>query len=121
MRPITILGLAAVTALAAMAFVGASTASANGPTVLCTVDSRLTCPAANQVTLKLVHFVATNPQLLGPPNITCASALLSAESLHSGNPYKLHIHELAYSGCSTKIFLKINCTVTTTHNGLLDL
>ena len=114
------LGLVAVAAIAATAFVGVSGASATS-TVLCKSNAALVCAEANEFVNKLVHFVATDPVLLGPPDILCESALLSGEALTLRNPLLIHIHELKYTGCSTKVFFKISCNVTAEHLGLLDL
>ena len=89
--------------------------------VLCTSNAALVCAEANQFVNKLVHFEAKDPVLLGPPDILCESALLSGETLTFRNPLLIHIHELKYSGCSTKVIFKISCNVTAEHLGLLDL
>jgi hypothetical protein len=118
---IKMIGLASVAAVAAMAFIGASSAMA-GNTALCSSNEggAETCAAGNQVAT--VHFVAKNGILLtgsSSSDVTCKEALLSGNVLGLAAPQQVHPTALTYSGCTT-FFGLVSCTVTTTHFGLLD-
>jgi hypothetical protein len=118
-------GLAAVAAVAAMAFIGASSASATFSTALCTEASgTLACPAGKLASS--VHFVAKDPLLLTTlVNVLCKEALFSGTVENSGllatapEPLGISIGELKYIECETTT--KIACTIKTEHLGLLDL
>lgn len=123
MRLMKMFGLAALVAVAATAFLGASSASAKYHTALCKVTGQLACPADQLVTS--VHAVATNPTLLSSvANISCASSLAQATVLGlsklSGKtilPQEAHFTALTWSNCSTESGTA--CTVTTESLGLV--
>jgi len=93
-------GLAALAAVAAMAFVGATSAMAEN-TTLCEEDSAtLTCPAAEEA--EHVHFstLAGVPALLlSTVNVEC-TALFLADALALGAPLVLH-GAFTYTNCQT--------------------
>lgn len=97
MRLMKMIGLSCLAALASMAIVGASTASATGSTALCTVD-QTPCAAGNLV--KHIHEVGTGVKLLtNILTITCTGLFLGdVLSPFLANP--LHIvGNFTYSGC----------------------
>jgi hypothetical protein len=76
MRLIKMFGLAALAAVAAMAFVGATPASATFDTQLCKVNEGLLCPAGQaQTHFHLVLVPGTVWKLLNPITILCLGAL----------------------------------------------
>ena len=113
MRLIKMIGLAAITAVAAMAFVGASSAMA-GNTALCETNTEPCTSAATTA-----HFVDKGGFLLSSVvNVTCLEALLSASVLALGAPQVAHVTELTYSHCLTGT--GGNCTVKAESLGLLS-
>ena len=97
MRHLKIVGLSCIAALAAMAVMGASTASATGNTALCTADEN---PCASAHLVKHVHVVATGVKLLTSIlTVTCTGLFLGdVLSPFLANP--LHIvGNFTYSGC----------------------
>lgn len=117
MRSIKVFGLALVAAVASTALIGASSASATS-TVICK-ENVLVCPAGSQVVLKLLHGLATDPQLLTSfGTILCEFGLISAEVLHLAKPLQVHLKELKYINCKLG---GTACTVTTTQLGLPHL
>ena len=105
MKPIKMLGLAALAALMAMAFVGASSASAELPTVLCKVDE-LPCKEANWI--KHVHeeTLSGSPAVLlnSVGNVLCTvlflGDVLSPYLDEPGGATWLVIHgKFTYEGC----------------------
>lgn len=99
MRLIKAFGLTAITAVAAMAFVGASSAMAAN-TALCKVNES-PCAEANQV--KTLHAVTTEEPTLLPigfgTNIKCLSSLTKVNVLALGAPQVGHIEELVWTHC----------------------
>jgi hypothetical protein len=121
-------GLAAITAVAAMAFVGASTASADFNTVLCEEHSALVCPAGKKIELELVH-ITNLPGTLGRllpssgPTVLCLDILGLVEALDLGvapEPQKFHSHSLSFTNCGTNS-AHTNCEVTVEEQSLFDL
>jgi hypothetical protein len=111
-------GLAAVTAVAAMAFMGVSSAMAM-KTAICTSNEAgaLTCADENQ--FETVHAVATDMVFLSSGgNVLCSSSLLETTLLELAAPQVGHNISLTFSGC--KIGL-INCTVTAPTLGTISL
>jgi hypothetical protein len=94
-RTLKLFGLAALAAVAAMAFVGASSAMASS-TLLCNNDEALgSCSSATTH----VHAVATDGKLLTSlGTVLCQTALLLADALALGAPQVLH-GNLTYSNC----------------------
>jgi hypothetical protein len=99
-RLIKSLGLTAVAAIAAMAFVGASSAMAES-TALCTANE-LPCQSANIYTGH-VEATATNPTLkTNVATITCESSTILGNALGLGNPLIIHLELLDLIGsCKT--------------------
>ncbi len=99
MRLIKMFGLGAVAAVAAMAFVGATSASALN-TQLCTTHTSLTCGSA----ATSVHWVlapGTIWKLLGAIDILCLGFLVEATALGLGNPQLVHSLSQSFTGCGT--------------------
>jgi hypothetical protein len=116
------IGLAGVAAIAAMAFVGASSAMANGPTALCKTNEE-PCQAANLT--GHVHFESVGEPTLSTtsPNLTikCLSSLALGDAEELGNPTGVTLTQLTWTGCYTAPFVSHNCTVTTVVPGLIDV
>lgn len=110
MKPVKMLGLAVVVALAATALIGTSSASAS--TALCKVDEN-PCAKANQVTE--VHFVA-KPVLIHTSvmDYEC-DALLSATVGELAESQTLTAQSLTYTSCNQ------GCTRTVKKLGKLTL
>ena len=123
MRLIKMLGIAALAAVAAMAFLGATSASATN-TQLCKTHTGLTCGAGNGVTSH--HMVLTSGtvgKILAAINILCLGILIQATPLGLGNPQSIHanaVEGLMFTGCGTGA-AHDNCTVTVQEVPLLDL
>ena len=102
------LAVAAVTAIGAVAFVGASPATA-GTTALCEVNES-PCPAE----VEHVHFVDSAAKLLTPVlNVICEALFLgNALGLVTNGPVLVH-GNFTYSNCTN------GCTVTDLIGGLL--
>lgn len=115
-------GLAAVAAIAVMAFVGASSAMATGSTSFCKVNEE-PCAEANRV--KVVHMVASDPLLLTSiTNILCESSLAVVEVESAGllaNPLAAKVTELTWTNCKTVGHATNNCTVTNLKLPLFDV
>jgi hypothetical protein len=113
--------LAAITAVAAMAFIGVSSASANLDTAACITESALKCPDGELTTS--IHATASNPLLHSSIiDVLCASSLISATVLALGtapNPQIGHTTALTWTSCHRHSGAA--CTVTTILEGLLLL
>jgi hypothetical protein len=131
-RLIKILGLAAISALAAMAFLGASTASATNNTVLCLKGEKLICPEGEKLENALIHMVLSSEPgefggvgklLSSLATVLCLNVLVSAETLTLAvAPEKLLIHQHSFepTGCGTNS-THTNCTITTEEQSLFLL
>lgn len=120
MRLVKMLGLAVVSAIAAMAFVGASSALATQNTALCKIDET-PCSAENRWTE--LHAIAVNPTLLVPnqPNITCNESLAKATVLGLGtapNAQIAHLTALTWTHCLRN---EVVCEVETRLLGLFKI
>ena len=93
------LGLAAVAAMAAMAFVGATSASANGETQLCNSHSALTCGSA-ATTISMTD-VNTGRLLSSLVDVLCDDINGSGTPLALAKPQSIHITELSFEDCET--------------------
>jgi hypothetical protein len=112
MRLIKMFGLAALAAVAAMAFVGMTTASGETSTQICSTHTGLTCGAGNAVTSHhLVLASGTVGQILAAIDILCLGILIEATPLGLGNPQAIHSLSQTYSGCGTGSGHN-NCTVS---------
>jgi len=116
MRLIKMFGLAALAAVAAMAFIGASSASAKFNTALCKTHTSLTCPAGDvwQGT-ETIHGVneGVGTLLSDLVNILCLTALINIKALGlSKAPTPLSARgEGFFSECGTTSSHN-NCIVT---------
>jgi hypothetical protein len=122
-------GLAALTAVAAMAFVGASSAMAKENTALCKVHQE---PCAEGNLVSSVHMIALDPILE-----TSLATVLCEESLALGaveknektkkflaaapEPLGVNITELTWKNCKTTGSATNNCTVTNLKLPLFDV
>ncbi|HEY5708795.1 MAG TPA: hypothetical protein VIS51_05330 [Solirubrobacterales bacterium] len=121
MRLIKTFGLAALAALAAMAFVGAASVSASTSTQLCTIHTGLTCGAGSAATsVHMTLAVGTVGKLLGSISVLCLGALVEAEALGLGKPQSVHTTSMSFSGCGTGSGHS-NCTVTVLEEPLANL
>ncbi len=111
MRLIKMFSLAALTALVAMAFVGASSATATGTTALCKSEAK-TCPESELVsTFHLFNKEATVVSLTSElANVLCLGLLADTQSLSAGIPQKINSETIAFTGCGTSATHN-NCTV----------
>jgi hypothetical protein len=114
-RLIKTFGLAAVAAVAAMAFVGASSAMAEF-TLLCkNHNSATSCsePVAE------IHVVANDPVILSSlGDILCESSLGTGEVLGLGAPQVVHMTFLVWTNCSRS---GEACTVSAPTLGLMSV
>jgi hypothetical protein len=102
MRSIGKIGLAVFAAAVAMAFAGATSASALTSTQLCSVHTSLTCGAGNGVTsLHQVLKTGTVGRLLAAISVLCLGFLVEATALGLGNPQEVHSVSQSFSGCGT--------------------
>ncbi len=120
MRLVKTFGLAAVAAMAAMAFVGATSASATN-TQLCKAHTGLTCGAGNAVTSHhMVLASGTIGKLLGATNVLCLGILIEATPLGLGSPQSIHTTSFPFTGCGSTSAHN-NCTVTVPEQPLANL
>ena len=115
------LGLAATAALAAMAFVGASSASANSNTALCTVHTSLDC-GANVYTGHVEATAKTTALQTSVATVLCETSTILGNALGLATaPTSLtgHLELVNFNDCETHV--GVGCTVTTTELGLLLL
>jgi hypothetical protein len=94
--------LAALAAVTAMAFVGATSASA-GSTQICKVHTGLLCPAGEARTA--IHHVlaaGTVARLLLPPaDVLCLNVLIESTALGLAAPQSIHTLSYSFTGCGT--------------------
>ena len=121
MRLAKMFGLAALAAVAAMAFLGATSASAETSTQMCKTHTGLTCGAGNGVTSHhMVLASGTVGKLLAGITVLCLGILIAATPLGLGNPQSLHTTSLEFTGCGSGS-THDNCTVTTEEQPLANL
>jgi hypothetical protein len=106
MKSIKFIGLAAVAAMVAMAFVGASSAMAVDTITLCKTEVKNPtelCPDGNLLPAgTLLHFKALNPILKGSVEEKCNESLVhGTTSAASGNPLAGSLSELTFTGACT--------------------
>jgi hypothetical protein len=101
-KTIKLIGLAALAALSAMAFVGASSAMAEGSTALCTVD-QTPCAAGNLLGTVHEESVGKATLLSSALNVECNVLFSGTATL--GNPATV-TGKFTYSSCNN------SCTVT---------
>src|SRR4249920_2502830 len=126
MRLTKMFGLAALAAVAAMAFLGASSAMAELPTTLCEEESAsLTCPAEKQA--KSFTMLATTTTLLASVEVLClhssAKATVEGETLTpAGTPLGVQLSELQFKECGrVSTGSHSDCTVTVLKQPLLQV
>ena len=114
-------GLAAIAAVASMAFVGASSATAES-SLLCLNDTATLTPTAVECNEPMtVHFVTTEKAKLLTPGITVECDVLVAGEVLLGlvtnGPVLIHVATtgLVYSNCTA------TCTVTTVKGGIISV
>lgn len=102
MRLVKTFSLVVLTALVAMALVGASSATATGTTALCKSSEEI-CPEAKLVnTFHLFNAEGTVVSLLNViANVLCLGALANTISLHVGIPQKINTETITFTGCGT--------------------
>jgi hypothetical protein len=114
-------GLAAIAAVAVMAFVGATSAMATS-TVLCDEHVETKCPAGHE--LKSVHAVLTSGTVLTllntVANVLCLNVSVQAASLGLAAPLQLHPSSIVINGCGTTS-AHTNCTVKVENTAELPL
>lgn len=128
------LGLAAMAALAAMAFLGVQAASAETSTVLCLEHTSLVCPEGQALENSLIHanlvegpFGNEGKLLNNTVTVLCLgvlATLLTGELAEPPTKYTLHTdgetHKVTYSGCGTTSTHN-NCEIEETEGSLLLL
>jgi hypothetical protein len=120
-RLIKTFGLAALAAVAAMAFVGATSAPAETSTQACTVHTSLTCGAGNGTSsIHLVLASGTVGELLANIDVLCLGVLTEATALGLGNPQLIHGVSMSWTGCGTGSAHN-NCTVSAQELPLANL
>lgn len=95
MRLIKMFGLAVAASVVAMAFMGASSASAAFSTQLCNNDLSPELNVCTDPTTS-IHAVAQNPLLLGTFTFHCQLSLASATVLALGNPQIAHLTTVTF-------------------------
>jgi hypothetical protein len=119
MRLVRIITLSATMAIAGMALLGTSSATA-GNTALCIIHES-PCAVPNRVSS--VHFVSSTTTLLTSlVNILCLSSLFSGTTENGGlgNPLGITVNSLTFSNCGTTAAHN-NCTKTVLKPGLIDI
>jgi len=115
-RYVKILGLAAVAAMAIMAFAGAGSASA---TVLCK-ENASPCPEEKRYEAEdTLTGTAENTLITASPTITCTHSATTAEVTEpggEGEPVTGTITALSFTGCKADTIFNPNCVVSV--NGL---
>jgi hypothetical protein len=96
MRLIKMFGLAVIAAIASMAFIGASSAMANGSTVLCN-NTSLPC---DNIYTGHVEGLSTHAELKAGATILCTHSKVLGEALGLANPLVIHVSELTFTGCN---------------------
>jgi len=114
MRLIMLFSLAAL-ATAAMAFVGATSASALN-TQLCTEHTGLSCGVGRGApSVHVVLKAGTIGELLADISVLCLGYLAEATALGLGSPQSVHSSTQSFTGCGTGS-AHSNCTVTIPSN-----
>ena len=113
-------GLAAVAAVAAMAFIGASSASATFSTQLCATSSGLTCGTAATNPVHQTLKTGTVGKLLSDSlDVLCLNVLANGTALALANPQVVHA-TTSYTNCGSNT-AHDNCTVTVEEDPLFHL
>lgn len=119
------LGLAAVAAMAVIAFIGAGSASA---TVLCKVTptpntTEAKCPAASTYGPgTVIEATSTNPTLTAEPvGVTCTHSIVKGETTTTGGASSTVLGTMTtfdFTGCKEKLF-NTSCTVKSVNTSYL--
>ncbi len=119
MKPIKRFGLIVLAAVAAMMFVGATSAASATNTQLCTAHAGLVCGAVN---VHQVLAAGTVGQLLAAISVLCLGFLVEATALGLASPQLVHSSTQSFTGCGTSSTHN-NCTVSipTGHQPLYSL
>ena len=112
------LGLAAIAALASMAFV-ASSASAETSTQLCKVHTSLECTAPATEVHQVLAEGTVGKLLSSLATVLCLNVLATGEPLELGSPQLVH-GTTEYTGCGTNA-THTNCIVKVLAQPLLHL
>jgi len=120
MRATSKLGLAVLTVVAAMAFVGTSASSAKVTTQLCKVHTALVCPAGQNTTE--IHLVneGVGTMLSDLVDVLCLTQLALRTPLALAKPQIVHTFSLTIQNCGTTSSHD-NCTITVEEPPLLNL
>ncbi|HEY5709637.1 MAG TPA: RHS repeat-associated core domain-containing protein [Solirubrobacterales bacterium] len=110
MRLLKTFGLATLTAVAALAFVGATSASATN-TQLCTLHTGLGCLSAATSTHAVLATGTVGKLLNSFVTVLCLGVLVETEALGLGSPQQVHATTQSFTGCGTGS-AHTNCTVT---------
>lgn len=104
MRLIKVLSLAAATAVAAMAFIGAASALALN-TQLCMSHISLTCSSGGAATSAYMKNTGTGVLLSSGSDLAveCDEITASATPLQLANPQQIHVLSLTLYGCLTNV------------------
>lgn len=107
-------GLAALAAVAAMAFVGASSASANQDTTFCKVANELPCVNNQYPSGTHIEGKATGAKLLTSENIVlCSESIALGETLNQlAKPLLVKLTLLDFTGCHVEGVGSTSCTTT---------
>jgi len=114
MRLIKMFGLVAIAAVAAMAFVGATSAAANTTTKLCNSHNGLACSGDGATSVHMVLATGTVLRLLSPIVVLCLGELWESSGADVGalgNPQRLDLTSKSSTGCGTTS-AHSNCTLT---------
>ncbi|HEX6752965.1 MAG TPA: hypothetical protein VF093_05200 [Solirubrobacterales bacterium] len=120
MRLIKIFTLPALAAMAVMASIGATSASATS-TQICAAHTGLTCGAGNAGTIShMVLATGTVGELLAIIDILCLGYLSQSTLLGLGNPQQIHTTSQTFTGCGTGSAHN-NCALTVQEQPLSNL
>jgi len=111
MRSIGKIGFATLVAVAAMAFVGATSASAEKSTQLCTTHTSLTCTGTAATSVHQVLKAGTVGKLLAAINVLCLGVLVESTALGLSSLQSIHTTAMSFTGCGTGS-AHSNCTVS---------
>ena len=107
-------GLVAVAAVAAMAFVGATSASAETDTQLCNAHTGLTCSSKATSVHSVLKEGTVGKLLSSLVDVLCLTVLVESagdDVGDLGNPQRLDASAMSFKGCGTTSAHN-NCTVT---------
>lgn len=121
MRHLKLLGVTAVTILAALACSGSQSALASASsTLLCNEHIESLNCVSQTTSVHLVLATGTVLKMVSPIPILCLGELWELTPLGAGNPQDIHILSKTATGCGTGAAHN-NCTLTTEELPLADL